>query len=707
MAKRETSSTQKPATADGPGPAGRPYGPANPHSLSGLQTELVWEGKYDEYGNRRGVDAEGAAMPMQRIETIDEPRARVEAQGDLFDSQHAHLDDFRNRLIWGDNKLIASSLLREFKASFDLIYIDPPFDVGADFTMTIPVGDQTDRLFKDQSALEMVAYRDMWGRGTDSYLHTMYERLVLMRDLLRQSGHIFVHLSPVIGYYFRSLMDEVFGRANFRNEIVINRPITKNLQRQFDTIAALPQGHDVILWYSASADARVPNLLVAYEGDRPEGYWHRFWSGADRPTMRYELLGETPTHGQWKWKKERAEQALANYERYLEEGNGRTLVEYWRETDRELAFIRKSASGTVENWFPPSEDKVGDTVWEDIKAYENQKEFPTQKHRELLTRIIDWTTEEGDLVGDFFCGSGTTGVVAEQMARKWVMADLGRFAIHTSRKRLIEVQREMHGQGRPYRAFDVLNLGRYERQWWQKERLRGADEEHRRVVLEFFKAEELVNPPSPLLHGRKAGAFCHVDAIDTIFTRSEATAVSRAARDAGAREVICLSWEFEMDLRLECNRLEKELSITIKLVQIPREIMEKNRKEPPPFLEVATLTAEAIMAEYDGVTAVDIRLTSFLPSLSEIPTRELEVLKERAVKSGFDFVDFWAVDFDYANGGPFHHDWQDYRLRKDRSLKLQSEQHHVYPAPGEYTACVKVVDIFGCDTSISVEVLYE
>jgi hypothetical protein len=283
------------------------------------------------------------------------------------------------------------------------------------------------------------------------------------------------------------------------------------------------------------------------------------------------------------------------------------------------------------------------------------------------------------------------------------MADLGRFAIHTSRKRLIEAQRERHSEGRPYRAFDVYNLGRYERQWWQKERLRGADHEHRRVVLEFFKAEILPIPPNPLLHGRKGRAFCHVDEIDSILTRNEAAAVAEAAANAGAKEVICLSWEFEMDIRLECNRLERELGLSIKLIQIPREIMEKQRREPPPFLEVATLTAEPFETSLDGEKTFDIRLTSFLPSLSEIPSRELETLRERALQSGFDFIDFWAVDFDYSSGGPFNHDWQDYRLRKDRSLKTESEQRYAYRTPGKYTACVKVIDIFGCDTSISVE----
>lgn len=158
---------------------GKPYGPANPHPLSQLRTELLWEGKYDEYGNRRQVDPAGLSMPMQKIETIDQPRSEAAALGqlDMFEKKTKRLDDFRNMLIWGDNKLVMASLLKEFKGRVDLIYIDPPFDVGADFTMDVPFGDEKDTIAKDQSTLEMVAYRDIWGKGFDSYLHMLYERL--------------------------------------------------------------------------------------------------------------------------------------------------------------------------------------------------------------------------------------------------------------------------------------------------------------------------------------------------------------------------------------------------------------------------------------------------------------------------------------------------------------------------------------------------
>jgi hypothetical protein len=331
--------------------------------------------------------------------------------------------------------------------------------------MDVPLGDGKETLEKDQSTLEMVAYRDMWGKKTDSYLHMMFERLTLMKDLLSDDGSIFVHLAYPVSHATKCILDEIFLRENFRNEIIVKRRITKNLQQQFDTLQALNWAHDVVFWYSKSPTKRFKPLYVRMELKKPDGYWHHFWSNADRPTMRYELLGVTPKTGQWKWWKERAEIAAANYRKYLKEAGSMPLVEYWEKTGRQLEFIRLSEKKKVENWFPPSEERIADTLWLDVHAYQNEKDYATQKHEALFERIIESYSIETSLVADFFCGSGTTGAVAERLGRRWIMTDLGRYAIHTSRKRLIELQRKLHDDGKPYRAFDVYNLGRYERQW--------------------------------------------------------------------------------------------------------------------------------------------------------------------------------------------------------------------------------------------------
>jgi len=668
------------------------YGPDNPHPLSTLRTELVWEGKYDEGGNRRDVDIAGCAMPMQKIETIDEPRSRVEAQGGLFDATKAHADDFRNMLIWGDNKLVIASL-RELRGKIDLIYIDPPFDVGADFTMDLPIGDEKETIGKDQSTLEMVAYRDTWGKGFDSYLHMLYERLTLMKELLSPTGALYLHLGPEVAAHVRLVAMDVFGPYGFLNEIIWKRTpfagSSKALAKKF------PVNHDSILFF-AKRDAGY-NFQHIYE-DYSEEYKARFKFQDERGMYRKTLLKtyskatEERLKAEDRWIEPVREGAYPSYRQYLHESKGRQIEDIW---GAEYDELNESAGN----------------VWEDLNLAnpmaDERTGYATQKPEVLLERIIRASSKEGDLVADFFCGSGTTGAVAERLGRRWIMADLGRFAIHTSRKRLIELQRTLHASGKAYRAFDVLNLGRYERQWWQRERLRGADEDHRRVVLGFYRAEPVQHPVSPLLHGRKGSALCHIAAIDTVFTRDDLRNVATSVVEAGAKEIHCLAWEFEMDLRMYANATEQEHGLKIRLIPIPREIMERNRTQPPPFLELATLKAEPIYRRSNGKKTIDIKLTKFIPSLTEVPTRELDALKERAIKSGFDFIDFWAIDFDYSDGKPFNHHWQDYRTRKDRSLRTVSDQQWTYPEKGRCIACVKVIDIFGCDTSITVPIEYE
>ncbi len=733
------------------------YGLDNPHPLSQLKTELVWEGKYDEYGNRRAVDVAGCAMPLQKIETIDEPRSRAAAEGQMEMFERKLLaarpltpslspvggegvrrtgegEAFRNRLIWGDNKLVMASLLAEFKGRVDLIYIDPPFDVGADFTMDVPIGDEKETVAKDQSTLEMVAYRDMWGKGTDSYLHMMFERLSLMKELLSEKGSIYVHCDWRMNSGLRLLLDNVFGEQNFQSEILWKR---KDSNKAGTTLAVVT---DTILFYGKTESPKWNQQFLPYTEERIE----KAYSNVDERGRQYALAdlmapGDrkgTKADYEWKGARPRPGRHWAYTLEKMEELETQGRI-FWNANGipKLKMFLDESKGTPLPN------------LWTDIAMLKGGNEsvtYSTQKPEALLERIIKASSNEGDLVADFFCGSGTTGAVAERLGRRWLMSDLGRFAIHTSRKRLIELQRTLHDAGQPYRAFDVYNLGRYERQWWQKERLQGADEEHRKVVLGFYQAEVLGNPSpglsatlspsegerdgvrgrslsSPYLHGRKGRAFCFVDGIDSILTRDEVRAVAKAAREAGAKEVHCLAWEFEMDLRLVCHELEASEGVTIKLIPIPREIMEKNRTSPPPFLEVAVLEAEVVyrpltpsLSPSDGERvsagrvrgkAVDIKLTKFLPSLAEVPSKELAALKERAVKSGFDFIDFWAVDFNWHEDKPFEHHWQDYRTRKDRSLKTVSDAgFDKYPKPGRYTACVKVVDVFGCDTSITVEV---
>jgi hypothetical protein len=234
-------------------------------------------------------------------------------------------------------------------------------------------------------------------------------------------------------------MDEVFDETNYRNEIILPRPFTKNLQQQFKVISSLNVRHDTLLCYSKNTETKFPPIWVDKEVVvHPEGHWHHFWSTADRPTMRYRLFGIKPTSGQWVWSEKKAKEAVANHERYLKEGQprGLSLAEYWVETGKKLRFIRKDEEGKPQYWRAPANRILADSLWLNVLTYENQKVYATQKHEDLLARVIRGYSKENDIVLDAFGGSGTTAVVAEKLGRRWVAMDCGKLAIYTTQKRI-------------------------------------------------------------------------------------------------------------------------------------------------------------------------------------------------------------------------------------------------------------------------------
>jgi adenine-specific DNA-methyltransferase len=469
----------------------------------------------------------------------------------------------------------------------------------------------------------------------------MYERLTLMRELLSERGSIYVHCDWRVNALLRSVLDDVFSNNLFLNEIIWTYFAFKR-----KTARKFPQKHDTIVSYRKNSETFIWN--TQYRPHKPD-YLKR-------------------------WKKD-------------EQGR------YYRDD------VNPTKGGTRVIYLDEIEGDIVDSVWDDIPPVNpvatERTDYQTQKPEALLERIIKASSNEGDLVADFFCGSGTTLAVAEKSGRRWIGADLGRYAIHTTRKRLIQVQRELHAKTQPYRSFDVYNLGRYERQWWQLDRLKGADAEHRRIVLQFYKAAVLERPPHPMLHGKKGNAYVHVNPIDSIFTFEGLRALSDAARALGARELHCLSWEFEMELALKKQAVETESGLTVRLKYIPREIMEPNRTQVQ-FFEAGALEARVLFREGKA----DVELIRFTPSLAEAPEKEVAALRERALTSPFDFIDFWAADFDYAGDKPFEHHWQDFRTRKDRSLKTRSDLGWQYDSPGSHQIAVKVIDVFGVDTTI-------
>ncbi|TAN46588.1 MAG: site-specific DNA-methyltransferase, partial [Candidatus Methanoperedens sp.] len=401
------------------------------------EVELVWNGKTNEVCN--------VVLPFQVIEQVDEPRAdkNVSFQKTLFDldSRGRQQKGWTNKLIWGDNKLILSSLKNgpmreeiEKQGGIKLIYIDPPFDVGADFSMNIEIGDE--QFTKAPGVLEEIAYRDTWGRGADSFIAMIYERLSLMRDLLAEDGSIYVHCDWRVNSYIRLILDEIFGKNNFLSEVTWLRSSStgssKAISRKF------PSNHDTIILYSKSKNYTYFRQFKPYS----EEYLARF-KYDDGDGRGFYRISDLNTYSEDTLQRLKRENKLLHpkkpggnysYKRYLSETEGIVIDDVWSD----INFVNPMA---IEN--------LG---------------YATQKPEALLERIIKASSNEGDLIADIFCGSGTTLAVAEKLGRKWIGADLGKFAIHTTRKRMIGVQRELKKAGKDYRAFEVLNLGKYERQ---------------------------------------------------------------------------------------------------------------------------------------------------------------------------------------------------------------------------------------------------
>jgi len=338
--------------------------------------------------------------------------------------------EWHNLLFQGDNTKVLDLLLSNgFREHVDFIYIDPPFNSGSEYVRTIKLrGSATHPVLMQQTA-----YQDTW--DTAAYLQFMYERLLKLKDLLKRTGFLCVHLDYHVGHYVKLVLDEVFGQENFRNELVVKR-VYKNLQGQFSEIKSLPQGHDVIYCYSKQPETRFKPVTIAKEQmNHPEGYWKEFWSGADRPTMRYPILGVTPTAGQWKWKQTRAQQAVDNYLDYTRScASDLSIYKYWMKTGCDQEFIRKSQTGRIEHWVPPSPRKFLDTVWSDIASYSFDHGFRTEKSEELLERLLTAFSKPDDVVLDVFAGSGTTARVAQRLGRRWIACDVQSGAVQmTSR----------------------------------------------------------------------------------------------------------------------------------------------------------------------------------------------------------------------------------------------------------------------------------
>ncbi len=739
------------------------------------EVELVWNGKTREVST--------AILPFQTLEHIDEPRREKRDDEELgLDMGGRQAKGWTNKLIWGDNKLILSSLKSgalkrqiEDAGGLKLIYIDPPFDVGADFSMDIEIGGET--FHKEANLLEQIAYRDTWGRGADSFIAMIYERLILARDLLHNEGSIYVHCDWRVSSFMRLALEEVFGRTNFRNHIIWKRTGARSGTVGFNTI------DDSILFFSKSEQVTWNTQYVPYSQE----YLDDFFRYRDSTGRRYRLTilsapgkrtgpsgaswrGENPTPKGRHW-------AFPKYMRpKLSNPETEDIQQALDELDAMGRIHWPEKKGGVPSFIQYEDEMEGvelQSIWSDISpvgAQANERlDYNTQKPEGLLERIVKASSNEGDLVADFFVGSGTTAAVAEKLGRKWIATDLGKFGIHTTRKRLIQVQRDQKAAGKAFQAFEVLNLGRYERQAYlnisgrltgkkKEQALAKKEQDFRDLILKAYRAELL--PENGFFHGKSNGRLVVVGPINLPVGRLFVEEVITECRKRGATRVDILAFEFEMGLFPAVLDEAKQKGIDVAPKTIPPEVFDKRAVEKGQvrFHDVAYIE---VTPRYDAGNklALAVELTDFsvyyTQGLVDSITAELKAGKSEVVceqgqlikvskdkdgvvrkdvltKQWTDWVDYWAVDFDYESrkeiikqpknfgvegalpgiADPtefvafeerwtgsyiFENEWQSFRTRKDRSLELTSATH-VYDAPGKYVVAVKVIDIFGNDT---------
>jgi DNA modification methylase len=710
------------------------------------EVELVWNGKTGEVCN--------IVLPFQTIEQVDEPRAEkpedttdttplFTAAGISLDGRGRQIKGWTNKLVWGDNKLILSSLkngpLREeieAQGGLKLIYIDPPFDVGADFSMDIEIGDDT--FTKKPNILEEIAYRDTWGHGADSFIAMIYERLVLMRDLLADDGSIYVHCDWRMSGFLRCVLDEVFGKSRFLNEIIwCYRDIGSRATPYFK------RKHDCLLAYS-----------------RNESWIHNVQRG------------------------EIAESTRKRYEEYFDENDQITYASLKASNPGVFAKLKGIPVDLSEVWLDAQHGAQLADWWVDISplktGFDESLGYPTQKPEALYRRVLEASSNEGDLIADFFCGSGTTAAVAEKLGRKWIVSDLGKFAIHTTRKRMIGVQRGLKEEGKDYRAFEILNLGKYERQHYigvnqdlrEEERRKQIEEKEAAfldLILRAYRAEKTEGFAT--FQGKKAGRLVAVGPVNLPVTRLFVEEVILECRKKHITKVDILGFEFEMGLFPNVLDDARAKGIDIAPKYIPAEVFDKRavEKNQVVFHDVAFIEVKPHVkkGKKGKPSTVAVELTDFSVFYSQdsianaeaaiknkgsrIVVEKGQIVKVSKDKNGIvnrevltknwtDWIDYWAVDFEFESKREiirvkkelspeaqkrlegmeeaqrklemweevwtgdfiFENEWQSFRTKKDRSLELKSVFREC--AGGRRKIAVKVVDIFGNDTMTIIEV---
>ncbi len=565
-------------------------------------------------------------------------------------------DTWMNRLIYGDNLLTMQALLAgdpqtglsSLRGKVDLIYIDPPFDSKADYRtkVTLPGID----LQQKPTVVEQFAYADTWEEGTISYLKMIYPRLVLMKELLSERGSIYVHIDWHIGHYLKILLDDIFGKDSFINELVWCYTGPTNQKRNF------PRKHDCVLLYSKTGNYifNADNVRVPFVKSNKSG-------------------GKTSFAGK-----------------------------------KDELFLEKL----------DEKGKIPEDWWADIadlgKVHSEAVGYATQKPIKLLERIIKASSNEGDLVCDFFGGSGTTAAVAEKLGRRWITCDIGKPASLVMRKRFIDQE---------VNPFLYQSIGDYQKEAFQNNKKVRRVGDLSQVVLGLFGAlpfspEQVSDRNFGYVKGTRT--LVMVDSPNRLTT----AATVRRAVEAKASllggdwdKVIVLGWNFAFDIS---QAIEKYKNSNVEVLVIPPDLLDKLSKKG--FKKLVTdKTVRFSSLQYlvvnpvettitpNGEDELNISLNNYVllsPDNIPLDDKDKESLQQVMEQDPLSLVEYWSIDPDY-DGETFRSTWQDYRENVDND---SDPFHCVYstritmPHKDERKVCVKAVDVFGFESQVVLDV---
>lgn len=622
--------------------------------------------------------------------------------------------EINGRLIYGDNLLAVAALLAggnetpSLRGRIDLIYIDPPFDSKADYRSKIVLPDID--IEQKPAVIEQFAYSDTWHGGTASYLSMICPRLILMRELLSDQGSMYVHLDWHVGHYAKTILDEIFGRDRFLNEISWIRTASHN-----DTNGRYGRVKDSIFYYTKSHKYPFEKQYVPYSQQYIDAEWNkmpsgRYWKSENMldPQNRMALFDFHGTKARWRTSPEKMESLWNAPQTEVPGSHGRIKL-----GKNGLPIKRCKIVFLDELPGVPLSD-----VWTDISYVAGGSgesvDYATQKPEKLLTRIITSSCPENGIVADFFSGSGTTAAVAEKLGRQWIASDLGKPACMVTRKRLID---------QDAKPFLYQHIGDY-----QVEQLRSTMGAKFRIgdlaeiVLGLYGALPLPAEENPNKNmGRVQGGKTLVLA-DSPNKMTGLATLRRAVeiRDnlmGGWDKVVVLGWNFSPRIGHDIEALGQ--SDRLEVLVIPPDLLDRLKKKGHKlkanevrFSSLQYLKLGAVTRDrQSGSEALSVSIANYVllsPEALNLDEANRDKLQKVINADPMALIEYWSVDPDY-DGEVFRSVWQDYRGNTendgDAYRVVTTARLSGLPAKdGPRRVCVRVVDVFGFEAEATVEV---